>query len=762
MSIMMCISIKPPFIGAALVLIILLGIKGEGAASPQWLPVPTQSLDISDGSVLDFSRLFSSYPAGKSGSIVVSADRLIFQDTGQTARFSCATDLNGPHITQSFRTHVEADEYAVQLRRHGYNLVRFHFVDRRLMQGRTKAFDFDPVQLDRFDYLLAALKRNGIYWSLDMMTDPNGAEVNSASLPSGPDSLKIRSNFDPIARAAWLKLVDVLFARKNPYTGLTPLEDPALAFAITVNENSLAFWGQNKASLTKPFPTGFQKYLNLWLQKKFQTTRALVKVFPELEPDESVEAGTVRLPTGWRDTSWRMRLFMEFISDKEIETFEWMTQKLRDRGFKGIPLAYDDGYPQINNGTRSRLPVVDVHGYIGRVPNYDVGQVWDRYSSFSNSLAVYRQLAAYRWLDRPFVVTEYGHPFFNPYRYEAGIVLPSIASMQGWGMVCRIAHSSVEADIQEPGAVGSGHRPIMPFSIGLDPVARAGETLATLLLRRGDVGQAKHKIAVPFGDLEIGRLGSGNISMAINASTPLARFGLLPYSKVDGEGPGTVILPLDQKASEHRWGEAKGTVVDLISRSPEMRGGILVKALRKNGILPKEYLTDSARNIYQSSTGEITFDGEKNIFSVVTPRTEAAAFSGRVDGVILSHLTVENISGHALVSASSLDGQPLANSKKILFVLVGDAVNSDMKYSDTARTTIKSWGNLPILLERVQAGLNFRSSSANRGRLDVLKLNGDVSVSSKLRADASGTFSFTLDTGAVPTEPTTFFCLELD
>lgn len=66
-----------------------------------------------------------------------------------------------------FPDHVTADRYARQLAMHGYNLARLHFVDASLMFGRDRDFDYDPETLDRIQYLLAALKRNGIYWMVD-------------------------------------------------------------------------------------------------------------------------------------------------------------------------------------------------------------------------------------------------------------------------------------------------------------------------------------------------------------------------------------------------------------------------------------------------------------------------------------------------------------------------------------------------------------------------------------------------------------------
>ena len=46
------------------------------------------------------------------------------------------------------------------------------------MEGRKQDFDFNPEQLDRFYYLVAALKRSGIYLILNGLSNSNGGYGN--------------------------------------------------------------------------------------------------------------------------------------------------------------------------------------------------------------------------------------------------------------------------------------------------------------------------------------------------------------------------------------------------------------------------------------------------------------------------------------------------------------------------------------------------------------------------------------------------------
>jgi hypothetical protein len=150
------------------------------------------------------------------------------QAPDRRARLNCASLAWSP-ATGGFPDHRTADLYAEQLRIHGYNLVRFHYVEATLMTDRKGDFDFDPEALDRFRYFLAALKRQGIYWVFDVLTSPNGAI--GGVFPHRwveKHDLKLEVYVDDGARRHWRRLAEALLGAVNPHTGTRPLDDPAL------------------------------------------------------------------------------------------------------------------------------------------------------------------------------------------------------------------------------------------------------------------------------------------------------------------------------------------------------------------------------------------------------------------------------------------------------------------------------------------------------------------------------------------------------
>lgn len=743
-------------------LLALLGTPVFAAEGTEWLEVPAQSLEIVEGSLLDFSAIrHSPSPSQKDPLDAPWAEKV----AERPLRFHCAVLSNGPHITAEFANHHDSDALAVQLRRHGYNLVRFHNVDYRLIVGREKDFDIDLRRLDRFHYLLAALKRNGIFWSIDGMTQSNAGLAAEKVRQNSNESVKFRVNFDSAARLHWEKLVTIIYGSRNPYTGMTTFEDPNLLYVVPVNENGLGFTAVMAANALKSgratsvFPEGLDVAFNAWLKTRFSTTAQLAAVIPELSMDEKLEDGNVRLPLSWDDRTPRMRLFLEAVSDLEIDAFRWMSEKIRSWGFRGTFIGHHEWYGTLNNRTRSRLPAIDVHAYVGELSSYEVGRTWPMKSGLERDVADLLINAGARWLDRSVMSTEYGQPFWNPFRYEAGIVFPAIAAMQNFEFACRHAHQSTEREIPDP---RRPRKPIMPYSIGLDPVARAGETLAALVFYRGDLSALTRTVAVPFGEKEFARPGSGFLPREVRMAALLARFGIVHEKDVASLPPNALVVPLDGNTPVSRFEKAVARIAEAITGAPDERLEGLVRALRANGTLPPENVTDTRRGIFQSSSGEVTYSREEGSFAVVSPRTEAISFSNLASPRTLSKITISGASSGALVAASALDSHALSDSSRVLFIVASDAVNSGMRFADKARTKILDWGTLPILLKRTRIDIQFRSSLSGSASFLVLGLNGRELSRRPVKITPDGVVKLTLDTGAVEGNPTTFFALEFE
>lgn len=217
-------------------------------------------------------------PAGKHGFVRVENGHFV-DDKGRV-RLN-ATNLTGP---ANFPTHEQADKVAARLARFGINCVRLHYFDAQYGNFMTgdetgifgnapslpKAFTADPTvyvpfsleQVDRQDYLIAALKRHGVYVNINL---------HIARFPKG------LSFFEPHMIASEKEYAKRLLTRVNPYTRLAYTDDPCVAVMEINNENALFnnYLGGTIDRLKGPYADEFRRQWNVWLAKKYANTEAL-------------------------------------------------------------------------------------------------------------------------------------------------------------------------------------------------------------------------------------------------------------------------------------------------------------------------------------------------------------------------------------------------------------------------------------------------------------------------------------------------------
>ncbi len=699
-------------------------------ARAEWVPVRDVSLAILPGSALDFSGMFPGAPAGTLGRVVIRPDgHLGFADRpAEPARFLCASLAWNP-ASGGYPDHATADTYADQLRRHGYNAARFHFLDANLMAGRRADFDVDPVALDRFRYLLGALKRNGIVWVVDAMTAPNGA------LAVENRDLKLGVHLDSAARAAWLRFVRLVLATPDPYTGSTPLTDPAMALVVLANENGLTFDAiMNELRTREGYPPSLRAPFNAWLRDTYGSDAALRTAWTTLDPGESLADGTVALPPGRNARGPRRRDLERFFAALQTDTAAWMTQRLRELGYPGLVSAYNNGSTTGESLGRATLPVITADVYHDEVDSLATPLTITGLSSLADDAAYVRAAAGVRWLDRPFAVLEYDHAFPNPTRHEAGLVFPAYAALQQWDLICRHAFGPIDLSFAQP---WPQKRAILPYGLGLDPIGRAAETLAALLFRRGDVASARGTVAVRSGDAT--DLLADGAEARPDRETKLAlrsRFGLVPTATA--LPPGALLLPDGAGA-----GAAPSVETEL----------------RAAGMLQADSATDVARGRFESDTGEITLDATRQRFTVVTPRTEAVSFTAVNTPLRLGHVTVVAADGPTTVAVSALDGAPLPRSHRVLVILASDARNTAMRFADAADHVVTDFGRMPVLIERRCVTLRLATDQPGGWRLSSLRLDGAPGEAIAVRALPDAIVAV-LDNTAPRHGPTTFFLLE--
>ncbi|MDO5581874.1 MAG: carbohydrate binding domain-containing protein [Planctomycetia bacterium] len=231
-----------------------------------------------------------SAPAGKDGFIRVENGR--FVNSAGPIRFN-ATNLTGP---ANFPTHEEADKLARRLARFGFNCVRLHYFDSAYgtfmfpeLPGILKDSPetqrlLDDAQRDKQDYLIAALKKQGIYVDMNLHVarfwdDRDGFSGRDAR----PWADKGLDNFEPRMIELQKEYAKKLLTHVNPYTGNPYTDEPAIAMIEINNENALMIGYRNGMIKRLPdsYRAEFQTQWNRWLVKKYGSTGVLKKSWLE-------------------------------------------------------------------------------------------------------------------------------------------------------------------------------------------------------------------------------------------------------------------------------------------------------------------------------------------------------------------------------------------------------------------------------------------------------------------------------------------------
>ncbi len=720
-----------------------------------WAPVYDPGRAIEPGSPLDFTKLFPVRPIGETDRIRIAPDGRFVSgpaDSPRRERFFCASLAWSP-ASGSYPDKKTADVYARQLAMAGYNLARFHFTDAILMTDRDRDFDFDPVQLDRFHYLMAALKKNGIHWMIDVLTSQNGA-IGGVYPHRWEDrhNLKMRLHVEVAARRHWERLADRLLGATNPYTGLPPARDPALALVVATNENGLEFTAILEQDRTgTPYAAILQSPFNAWLKQRYGTDARLKKAWGALWPGESLANGTIRLPASRSSRGPRMRDLQLFFHERERDTFAWSAAYLKKLGYDGPVSAYNNWSVTAAHLSRGILPAVTMNAYHDIVLSLAPGTTIEQSSSITNAAGYIRDLIGSRWHGKPFLVTEHHHLFWNRYRYESGLLVPAIAGLQDWDGICRHGPGPIDltADSDLP-----HKKHILPYAIGLDPVARAAETLSALVYRRGEARPAETELLIPLQD-------AGAILDDGQGRWPddLTRLGLLTRLAITARprrGPASD-TPSAENGTDARL-EPEGFAGQPGWSRPSALAATVTR-LRSAGVLPATNRTDLENGVYHSATGQFELDATRRRASFVSPTTEAVAFDALDAPVTLDRLTVEKATPQGLFALTALDNRPLGESAAILVVYATDARNSNMSFADAEARRILDYGARPTILRRGILEARLRTSGAGAWTLTRLDLSGRPLTKEKV-PQLERQLTFRIETAPSSSgKPTTFWLL---
>ena len=195
-------------------------------------------------------------------------------------------------MSANFPEKAVASAMARRIASFGLNVARLHHMDMREIWGKNypHQLELDPEKLDRLDWLIAELKRNGIYVNINLHVSRKFTEKDGfPDYDIRPGHDKGLDNFMPKMIELQKKYARDLLTHVNPYTKMNYLEDPCVAVVEINNENSIVSqW--RAGSIDKNLPpfceVELQKLWNAWLKKKYASTEELTAAWKCVsEPD---------------------------------------------------------------------------------------------------------------------------------------------------------------------------------------------------------------------------------------------------------------------------------------------------------------------------------------------------------------------------------------------------------------------------------------------------------------------------------------------
>jgi hypothetical protein len=643
-------------------------------------------------------------PAGAKGRIAREGDQLV--QGGQPIK------LWGVNLcyAQTAPEKTLAGRRAAFYAKFGINTVRLHkFADGSGWAGvlaRNSCVAYDPAALDRLDYQVAKFKEAGIYLLLSS---------NFGTLSLGPDDRAripyvnefgeardgmVRAPqgalyFSEELQALQIEQMATLLRHRNPHTGLTYADDPAIAFVEAVNEQSALFYTTMDALKKHPtLRSNASRLFCKWLTKRYPTDTALRDAwgrramdsfagegFPG--PAESLTEGNI-VPAGnpwfWDpdqlagSQAYRKQRLLDtavFLYDLEAAFYQKFVEGVRKAGYAGEIIGSNwqagRGVSHLLNLLADRrVGTVDRHNYFGG--GDASGKPFDASSMLwaagSGPLSTGFQQVA----DRPFMLSEWNHVWPNEHGVEGPALVGAYGmGLQGWDVSYLFQNGD---DGRLSAQIGRERWDAMaPQVAGIFPaVARQ--------VRRGDVDESELEAVLKvFPE----RLAAGEVGY-VDRTEQVGDRKVFGTDKVPAGA-----LAVARCVVEFVDRDEPTPMFDL---APHRTGGFLVSSTRqlawKEGKSPAYVLinTPGTQAVVGFATGEVCRLADV----AIRPGSAYGAFYVTAPG----------------------PGEAIAGADRVIVTLIGKARNTGQKLSPEGDRLLAR-GEPPVRLEGLKADLDFGS-----------------------------------------------------
>ena len=635
-------------------------------------------LDIHPGGVFDASR-FKDAPAGKYGPIIITKEGgLAFAD-----RPDVRVRFWGVNIcsTANYLTPEEGVTLADRMLASGYNTVRFHHYDKGLVNTDDPEHSLNPEALDKLDRLFHLMKERGLYISIDLFSLREFSDEVAKAMGMDVSAGNYRNQFKaliPISEEVfqnWARFSKALLTHRNPYTGLTWAEDPALIFICPVNEDNLNAWIDASPQIRERYGRAFEQWWEEPTNRKFN--------------GDDKERG-----------------YNHYLHDVQIRNDARMHAFLRDLGVKALLSGANFRGTQGLTYLRQEYDYVDNHQYWDhpKFPGerFRLPFAFHQRCGVRSAIPTPGGIMASRIWNKPYVVSEFHFVRPNQYRAEGAVIMPAYASLQDWDALYNFDYSSSASTVLSGGVDGA-------FALSDDPLALLSDRIGALLFLRRDIEAGRHRIGYAVTPER------AFTTPDVSFPGDFVRLGLLTQI-------GSSTLPVAEQAGRYHLNAlvtANGTEqtgVPVFSPSPELRAQLIAA-----GVLPSRLAQSAAR--YLSDTGQIELDTEEGTLKVVTDLSESFVLSEKSE-LSGKFASVRNGETFCSVTVISVDDKPLPGSGRLLVVHLTDALASGTQFGDQKKTLLVGRGKAPHLVLAGEAVLTLDLSADKEWSAWVVDASG--------------------------------------
>jgi hypothetical protein len=630
------------------------------------------------------------------GFVIVGGDGHFRFSDGSRARFwginVSSTRLNIPN---------EQIESAVANFAHaGLNMVRLEAVDNRnCLLGSVDAPDsrrFDTDYWDRLDYWMDCLRRHGIYYYLDLLDFRTFKAADGVLNADRMDrAARPYALFDRFLIQLQKEYATQLLLHKNRYSGLMPIEDPALALVEICNEHGFFLYAEKLETLVEPYRSDLRGRWAQWLKAKYGSREKLAATWGSindvsvLRDDEDPEHNSVDLPllTGSytplppneadiRHAPGRVRDGVQFLADVQRAYFKEMRAHLRALGLRCPVTAVVSNNFVADVATAAQECDFTAENWYGEGLNTDSRTPGMRYYSNRNTLrddtpgGFAPFTAALRWQNKPVVIREWATTWPNRQRAVSVPEALAYASLQDYDAVLLFGYQTNRAPN------GAEADALNDFAFQVDPTTWGLYALAGQAFLSRAIAPADHALTFTYTPDSLSAWPN-NAGELYRAAWSVRLNNVL----ADSARPDSL------------------TPTNTSNDVPALKGAL--NAIGARGVPVN---SDALRtHIWRSDTKQITRNGREGRLEIQskTLAVIAGEFTpGRVYSAGKLRFTTQTPFG--ALFALALDGRPLETSQHLIVKMVSRAENTGQVLEKLPPGSPYSWvlrapGTGPVL-----------------------------------------------------------------